>query len=137
VRSLRSRVHAAGLDGSVEFLGRLSTDEKHERMARAHVLLMASVREGWGLSIAEANACGTPAIVYDVHGLRDAVRDGITGLIVPPSPDRMAGAMSHLTNGVGDYGRIRAEAMRWAGEFSFDSAAEEMRAAVTRTISKR
>src|SRR4029077_4941008 len=98
VRMLRRRVSALGLDGSVEFLGRLTTDEKHERMARAHAILMASVREGWGLSIAEANACGTPAIAYDVPGLRDAVRSGETGLVVPPTPSAMAAAMAQITS---------------------------------------
>ena len=42
---------------------------------------MTSVREGWGLVVIEANAMGTPAVVYDVHGLRDSVVDGDTGLV--------------------------------------------------------
>ena len=42
-----------------------------------------SLAEGWGLTILEANTLGTPAVAYDVPGLRDSVRDGQTGWLVP------------------------------------------------------
>ena len=132
--TLRRRVSALGLDGKVEFLGRLSTDEKHERMARAHVLLMASVREGWGLSIAEANACGTPAIAYDVHGLRDAVRNDETGLVVEPNPRDMARAMQRLIGDPALMARFTAEGIRWTAGFAFDAVAMAMRKAVEEAV---
>jgi glycosyltransferase involved in cell wall biosynthesis len=67
---------------SVRFFGKIGTPEKLELMARAHVLLVPGVREGWGLVVTEANAMGTPAVAYDVPGLRDSVRDDITGTLV-------------------------------------------------------
>jgi glycosyltransferase involved in cell wall biosynthesis len=137
LRVLRRRVSSLGLDGSVEFLGRLTTDEKHERMARAHGLLMASVREGWGLSIAEANACGTPAIAYDVPGLRDAVRSGETGLVVAPTPNAMAAAMTQLTSQQELYERLAAAGRAWSATFSFDRATDAMRAAIEDAIAAR
>jgi len=73
----------------VEFVGFVSADEKRRLMASAHAIVMASVREGWGLVIAEAAALGTPAIAYDRPGLRDAVR-AAEGTLVPPSPAAMA-----------------------------------------------
>jgi len=130
LQRLRNRVQALELDSSVEFLGRLTTDEKHERMARAHGLLMASVREGWGLSIAEANACGTPAIAYDVPGLRDAVRSGETGLVVQPTPNAMASAMAQLTSEPETYAHLAAAGRAWSATFSFDRATDAMRAAI-------
>jgi glycosyltransferase involved in cell wall biosynthesis len=136
LRTLRHRVSALGLDSSVDFLGRLPTDDKHERMARAHVLLMASVREGWGLSIAEANACGTPAVVYDVPGLRDAVRDGETGFVVPPGPRQMANAMTKLVSDDALYARFVNAGRRWSATFSFDSAAAAMRSAIEDAMSR-
>jgi glycosyltransferase involved in cell wall biosynthesis len=51
-------------------------------MSRAHALLVPGVREGWGLVVTEANAMGTPAVAYDVHGLRDSIIDGSTGTLV-------------------------------------------------------
>lgn len=60
-------------DGVV-FLGKVSPERKLERLARAHVLIATSVREGWGLVVSEAGSVGTPSVAYDVAGLRDSVR---------------------------------------------------------------
>ena len=73
----------------VEFVGFVSTDEKKRLMASAHAIVMASVREGWGLVIAEAAALGTKAIAYDRPGLRDAVK-AADGVLVPADPAAMA-----------------------------------------------
>ena len=69
------------LPPGAELLGRLSRRELYERMARAHCLLVPSVREGWGLVVVEANAVGTPAVGYDVRGIRDSIRPGETGVL--------------------------------------------------------
>ena len=57
---------------------------------------MTSYREGWGLVVTEAAAKGTPAVVYDVPGLRDAVQDSVTGTVVEPQPAALANATSAL-----------------------------------------
>jgi glycosyltransferase involved in cell wall biosynthesis len=67
----------------VRLFGKVSNSEKLELMSKAHVLLAPGVREGWGLVVTEANAMGTPAIAYDIPGLRDSVIDGVTGKLVP------------------------------------------------------
>jgi glycosyltransferase involved in cell wall biosynthesis len=68
----------------VEFLGHVSRGEVVERLARAHVLVATSVREGWGLNVSEAAACGTPTIGYAVPGLVDSI-PASGGILVPPS----------------------------------------------------
>lgn len=73
----------------VEFFGFVPTDKKLELMASAHAIVMASVREGWGLVIAEAASLGTRAIAYDRPGLRDAV-SATDGVLVPPTPEALA-----------------------------------------------
>jgi glycosyltransferase involved in cell wall biosynthesis len=108
----------------VEFCGWLDGAAKYRRMTEAHALLMASVREGWGLVVSEANSCGTPAIVYDVPGLRDSVRNELTGLIVPPRPQSLALAMIRLTSDEVLYARIAAEAQRWSRTLSLDEAVQ-------------
>ena len=57
-------------------------------MARAHVHVATSVREGWGLVVSEAAALGTPTVAYDVPGLRDSTR-AAGGVVVPPTPDAL------------------------------------------------
>ncbi|BCJ49571.1 glycosyl transferase [Actinoplanes sp. NBRC 14428] len=85
---LLDKLRAAAPPG-VEFLGRVSERVKHDRMARAHVHLSTSVREGWGLVVTEAAALGTPTIAYDVPGLRDSTR-AAGGVVVPPEPQALA-----------------------------------------------
>ena len=50
-------------------------------MSRARILIYPSIREGWGLSITEAAAVGTPSIVFDKPGTVDAVNDGKAGYL--------------------------------------------------------
>jgi glycosyltransferase involved in cell wall biosynthesis len=66
----------------ITIFGNQTTDKKLELMSRAHVLLVPGVREGWGLVVTEANAMGTPAVAYDVPGLRDSVINEVTGKLV-------------------------------------------------------
>lgn len=75
----------------VTLYGRLSEQKKFDRLARAHVLLHASVKEGWGLVVLEAASVGTPAVVYNVSGLKDVVKNGKTGIVIRHNtPDEMA-----------------------------------------------
>jgi len=67
---------------SITLFGMQYDKRKLELMSKAHVLLVPGVREGWGLVVTEANAMGTPAVAYDVPGLRDSVIDGVTGTLV-------------------------------------------------------
>lgn len=86
----------------VQFLGRVSPTEKIERLARAHVLIVTSVREGWGLVVTEAAAVGTPAITYNVAGLSDSVRAS-GGVLSAPNPKSLCSALQeHLVTWLRD-----------------------------------
>ncbi len=84
---LLEQVRAAAPAG-IEVLGRVSEEEKLDRMARAHVHVATSLREGWGLVVSEAAALGTPTVAYDVPGLRDSTL-AAGGVVVPPTPDAL------------------------------------------------
>lgn len=72
-----------GLNEQVQFLGRLSEEEKLEWLRKSWALLKTSNREGWGIDVLEANACGTPAVGWKVPGTQDSVQDQETGFLVP------------------------------------------------------
>ncbi len=129
-RHLRKIATRLRVEDEVKFLGRVSQEDKHNLMARAHALVLASAREGWGLVVIEANACGTPAVVYDVPGLRDAVRHEETGLVVAASPEDLAAGMLRLWNDRLLYDRVTDHALAWSQEFSFDRSAAVLRDAV-------
>jgi len=82
----------------VSFFGRVDRDELQERLARAHVLVATSIREGWGLNVSEAAACGTPSIGYSVPGLVDSV-SASGGALVEPSPTALGSALVDFFNG--------------------------------------
>jgi glycosyltransferase involved in cell wall biosynthesis len=119
VTQLATRLGIAGL---VENAGWLDGASKHCRMAEAHALLMASAREGWGLVVTECNSYGTPAVVYDVPGLRDSVRHRETGLVVCPTPDALAEGMVKITTDHDLYSRLQAGALNWSASFTYENA---------------
>lgn len=82
--------------GAVEWLGR--RDDMPELMAASHIVCLPSYYgEGVPLSLVEAAASGRPAVTTDMPGCRDVVRDGESGLLVPPHDvDALAAALERL-----------------------------------------
>lgn len=98
----------------VTLYGRLLEEKKFERLSRAHILLHASVKEGWGLVVLEAAAVGTPAVVYNVSGLKDVVKDGKTGIVIRDnSPAEMAREAVKLQQDSVRYGSYQKNAKAW------------------------
>src|SRR5207247_1055817 len=93
----------ADAPAGVAFLGRLDRGEMFERLARAHILVATSVREGWGLNVSEAAACGTPTIGYRVAGLVDSI-PASGGRLVEPDAAALGAALSEFFAG-----RLRLE----------------------------
>jgi glycosyltransferase involved in cell wall biosynthesis len=73
-------------------------------------------------------------VVYDVPGLRDAVRDGETGLVVAATPESLAGGMDRIMADAELRERLTAEARRWSATFSFQAAADALRAAIVAEV---
>ncbi|MEU6216476.1 glycosyltransferase family 4 protein [Streptomyces sp. NPDC047022] len=65
----------------VQFTGHVPESEKHRLLCASWILLHPSAVEGWGLVVTEAAVRGTPAVAFDVPGLRDSVADGQTGVL--------------------------------------------------------
>jgi glycosyltransferase involved in cell wall biosynthesis len=127
VGRLANQAEHLGVTGRVRFFGKLSRNEKHRYMAEANAVVLASVREGWGLAVAEASAFGTPAIVYRVPGLRDAVEPEVTGLVVEPSPEAMAEGMKRIAYDPVLYECLSKQARARSSQFSFDLSADTIR----------
>jgi glycosyltransferase involved in cell wall biosynthesis len=137
VKRLRRLAAQLDLIGDANFLGRIPAREKHLEMARAHALILASAREGWGLVVTEANSYGTPAIAYDVPGLRDSIRHLETGLLVRPTPRSLADAMSKLWNDPTLFGRLSAAARSFSATFTFDRTTRAFQAGLMNAVSDK
>ncbi|MFN0151005.1 MAG: glycosyltransferase family 4 protein [bacterium] len=115
------------LNGSVEFTGFVGSDKKVELLRRAALSANPSPKEGWGVTVIEANACGTPVIASDVPGLRDAVVDGQTGRLIPfGAEQRLASEIVELLEDDTERARLAGGAVAWARRFSWDASAEAM-----------
>jgi glycosyltransferase involved in cell wall biosynthesis len=76
-----------GLTDRVTFHGYVSEATKEDLLRRAAVHVCASDMEGWGQAVIDAAGYGVPTVARDVPGLRDSVRDGATGWLVPNAAD--------------------------------------------------
>jgi glycosyltransferase involved in cell wall biosynthesis len=86
-----------GLDDHVRVHGHVSTESLVERLRSAHAFVHSSVSEGLPVVILEAMACELPVVATDCGGVREAVRDGVEGFVLPPrDPDRAAAALERL-----------------------------------------
>lgn len=82
INSLRKLVKDLRIEKPVIFYGKVNEEEKFSLLRKAHLILHASVKEGWGLVIIEAASQETPAVVYNVGGLRDSVLHNKTGIVL-------------------------------------------------------
>ena len=117
---LERLVASLDLGRRVRFLGFVSEADKRGLLRRAWGLAFASPKEGWGITNLEAAACGTPVVASDSPGLRESVRHGETGYLVPHGDvgamasalDRLAGSQA-LVRQLGERGRGFAETFTW------------------------
>jgi glycosyltransferase involved in cell wall biosynthesis len=116
--SLRTLTADLGITSHVVFAGKLDEEAKNRQLQNAHILIHASVREGWGLNVIEANALGTPAVVYPVDGLVDSTVQGETGIVTnAEAPETIASAVESLVKAPEHYDCLRAAA--WARSKTF------------------
>jgi len=123
---LRKLIIRLNIDKSASFFGYISESEKYKLLARAHAILVPSVREGFGLIVPEANSVGTPAIVYDSAGLRDTVKTGLNGIIVREnSPYGLFLAMQELLKVEKKYQQMVSIAKKESKNYNWDNTAED------------
>lgn len=114
-----ARIAASPYKDSITCLGRVSEEKKLQLMRQSHLFLATSVKEGWCLVVTEAASQGTPAVVYDIDGLRDSVKHGKTGIITADPVSLADGIVSLLEND-SKYETIREEAWSWSKQFTFE-----------------
>lgn len=115
-----------GIADDIIFWGgrdKVDNNKKFELLARAHVMVNPSVREGWGLVNIEANAMATPVVAYNSPGLVDSVIDGKTGVICKQnSPETMAKEVFDLLEEKKRLDRLSRQAVKWAKSFSWNES---------------
>ena len=126
---LERLVGTLGLAGAVRFPGFVNDVTKLALLRQAVANVFPSPKEGWGITVMEAAACGTPSIASDAPGLRDSVRDGHTGLLVPHGDAvALAGAMVRLADDADLVRSLGANAREHAERLTWEAAASAVEA---------
>ncbi|MDB5179801.1 MAG: hypothetical protein JWN12_433 [Candidatus Saccharibacteria bacterium] len=108
---------------SIIVMGRVTPEKRIELMKDAAVILVTSIKEGWGLIVTEAASQGTPAIVYDTDGLRDSVRHNITGIVSKNNDYKVMGnEIFNLLKDNTKYNLMRLNGWQWSKEFTFENS---------------
>ncbi|MHB8218841.1 MAG: glycosyltransferase family 4 protein [Acidimicrobiales bacterium] len=134
--ALESLRHRLGADDWIEIPGRLGDDDVADWYRKAWLVASASQREGWGMTLTEAGACGTPAVATDIAGHRDAVVDGRTGLLAD-GVEGLAGAMRQVLEDSAlrsQLGRGALERARW---FTWEATARSALEALVADMGRR
>ena len=113
--------------------GFVDEDAKFDIIGRARALLFPSHREGWGIIVTEASVAGTPAIVYNSPGCRDAVDMGRAGYLCQSnSPETLAALMQASLCDEPSYQQMRRKAWDYARQFTYGKTLEEFERALAK-----
>ena len=119
---LEARIHEAGAERWIRLPGHLSDEALVDLYRRAWLLASASAREGWGMTLTEAAACGTPAVATRIAGHLDAVDEGRSGLLAD-GPDELRDAIGRVLADATLRERLAAGAREHATRFRWAATA--------------
>jgi len=126
--SLRELITDLGLSDMVSLPGFVPPDQIYGLLREHHIMVMPSRHEAFGVVALEAGACSRPVIAADVGGVSEVVRDGVTGVLVPPDdPEALSDAIIRLGRDEKMRVRMGAEAYSWVQErFQWDKSLDMM-----------
>ncbi len=116
---------------AISILGRVSGKKRESLMRESSMILVTSVKEGWGLIVTEANSQGTVAIAYDSDGLRDSVINGKTGVLVQPGDTKaMGNEINQLFKDAKTAENFRINAFEYSKRFTFEKSYDDFKQAL-------
>lgn len=122
---LEELARTLGIASDVRFTGFVSEEEKVRLLREVWFVVNTSSKEGWGLTVIEANACRTTVVGSDVPGLRDAIRDGATGLLYEyGNVEDLSGKIVRLLEDGAARRKLAEEAYQWSLTFDWGRVAE-------------
>lgn len=125
LQELKTLCRLMAIDDRVFFTGFVSEKEKRKRLSRAWILVSTSLKEGWGLTVIEAAACGTPTVAYQVAGLVDSVKNQETGFLCQKNnPVELARNIRKLLIDPSVRKRLSQNALAYSRNFTWDQAAD-------------
>lgn len=104
-------------DKNISYKGYVTEEKKWQLLKNSWLLLHPSTKEGWGLTVIEANSMGTPVVGYNVAGLKDSIKHNKTGILTEPTSEDMAKSVSTLLTTKSKLDLFSKQAKDWAKRF--------------------
>ena len=137
VDNLKELAGKLKIKDKVHFPGFVSEDEKVNYLRKSHVAVYPSLKEGWGLTNIEANACGTSVIAADVPGLRNSVDNGNSGYLYEyGNITLLSQKLVKILTDTEERSRLEKGGLYWAAQFNWDDAADKFLDELKRTAEK-
>jgi glycosyltransferase involved in cell wall biosynthesis len=130
-KKLENRIIKHNLQDKILLLGFISEEEKLRLLQHAFLIVQPSYKEGWGLTVIEANACGVPVVANNAPGLCDSVSDGKGGypqtgfLYKFGDIDDAAKKIEEFLQNPKIYAEISANCRAWAEKFNWETASKQ------------
>jgi len=121
INKLKNLIKNLKLEDCTDIFGSIDLKRKLKLLEKTHLILIPSLREGWGLVAIEANAFGAVPIGYNVGGLCDSIQDGKTGILCKENnPFEMANAAISLLSNQKLYQKLASSGLLWSKRFNWD-----------------
>jgi glycosyltransferase involved in cell wall biosynthesis len=134
---LEALARRLGVGDHVRFHGFVTHEEKLRLLRTTWANLFPSIKEGWGITVIEAAACGTPSLASNSPGLRDSVRHGETGYLVAHGDvAELAGRLVELAENPALVDRLGRQARAFAETLTWDAAADATEAHLTMLVGR-
>lgn len=116
------------IENAVKFTSFVPAPEKIQLLSSSWVSVNTSPKEGWGLTSIESQACGTPSVVPYSPGLRETVKDGVSGYIYPFGDTKgLSDTLIRMLKDKNSIEKMGKQARKWAENFSWDESAKKMK----------
>lgn len=114
------------IENNIQFLGKIPEKKKIDLYQKAWVVVNPSMKEGWGITTIEANACATPVVASDVAGLRDSVNNPHTGFLVEyGNAHAFADKIEDVVSKPLIRKQMQKQTVSWAKKFDWDISAKK------------
>jgi glycosyltransferase involved in cell wall biosynthesis len=118
---LRRQIDSAGASDWIRLVGKVTHDELVDLYRSSWLVVSGSIAEGWGLSLTEGAACGTPCVATDIRGHRSSVVDGRSGVLA--RPDDLGRVIADVLTDPDRLAALRVGALAWAATLTWDASA--------------
>jgi len=138
LKKIKKTLQKSDLHKNTTLFGFVSEKKKFELFQKAWILIHPSFKEGWGLNVIEANSVGTPAVGYNVTGLTDSIKNGITGLIAKKNEsDELVYLVLKFIEDSNLRTKLSENAKKWSEKFSWEKSGKASLEIIKRIYEKK